>query len=172
MLLSHKKGSPMKRFFRFTEKICQIMDWVGGVILVSMMLLTVADVIMRYLGRPVLGTYELISLGGAIVVGCAMPHTSWQKTHVTVDVLLDNIERTRKNVLQVTTRIMGFLLFMVVGINLMDMGTTLTQTRESTLTLVLPLYPFAYLLGVCCLAECLVLLSQIFRLAFEEAADE
>jgi TRAP-type C4-dicarboxylate transport system permease small subunit len=162
----------MKRFFRFTEKVCQIMDWVGGVILVCMMLLTVADVILRYLGKPVMGTYELVSLGGAIVVGCAMPHTSWQKTHVTVDVLLDKVEKTRKNVLQITTRIMGFLLFIAVGVNLMDMATTLTQTHESTLTLVLPLYPFAYLLGICCLAESLVLLSQIFRLTFEEVGNE
>lgn len=148
------------------------MDWIGGVILVFMMLLTVADVIMRYLGRPVLGTYELVSLAGAVVVGCAMPHTSWEKTHVTVDMLLDKVEKTRKNVLQIITRIMGFLLFIVIGINLIDMGTTLIKTGESTLTLVLPLYPIAYLLGICCFAESLVLLSQIFRLASQETNNE
>jgi TRAP-type C4-dicarboxylate transport system permease small subunit len=148
------------------------MDWIGGVVLVFMMLLTVADVIMRYLGKPVLGTYELVSLAGAIVVGCAMPHTSWEKTHVTVDMLLERMEKTRKNVLQIITRIMGFLLFGVVGVNLIDMGTTLTKTGESTLTLVLPLYPFVYVLGVCCFAECLVLLSQIIRLASKEASNE
>lgn len=160
----------MKRFFRLTEKICQIMDWIGGTVLVFMMLLTVADVILRYLRKPILGTYELVSLAGAIVVGFAMPHSSWQKTHVTVDMLLDNMEKTRRNVLQIITRIMGFLLFLIVGVNLIDMGTTLTQTRESTLTLVIPLYPFVYALGICCFAECLVLLSQIIRLASEEVA--
>jgi TRAP-type C4-dicarboxylate transport system permease small subunit len=162
----------MKNFYRLTEKICQVMDWIGGVVLVFMMLLTVADVIMRYLGKPVLGTYELVSLAGAIVVGCAMPHTSWENTHVTVDMLLEKMEKTRKNVLQIITRIMGFLLFGVVGVNLIDMGTTLTKTGESTLTLVLPLYPFVYVLGVCCFAECLVLLSQIIRLASKEASNE
>lgn len=162
----------MKRFFRLTEQICQIMDWIGGVVLVFMMLLTVADVILRYLRKPILGTYELVSLAGAIVVGFAMPHSSWEKTHVSVDMLLDKVEKTRKNVLQIITRIMGFLLFIVIGVNLMDMGTTLTQTHESTLTLMIPLYPFVYALGVCCFAECLVLLSQIFRLASEEVSNQ
>ena len=127
----------MKSFFRGIERICQVMDWIGGVILVFMMLLTVADVIMRYLGRPVLGTYELVSLAGAIVVGFAMPHTSWEKTHVTVDMLLEKVEKTRKNVLQIITRIMGFLLFIVIGVNLIDMGTTLTQTRMKARLLLL-----------------------------------
>jgi len=148
------------------------MDWIGGVILVFMMLLTVADVILRYLGRPVLGTYELVSLSGAVVIGCAMPHTSWGNIHVTVDMMLVKMQKKRQQALQFITRVIGFLLFIIIGVNLFDMGTTLIKTGESTLTLVLPLYPIAYLLAICCFAESLVLLSQIFRLFSREANDE
>ena len=162
----------MKSFFRVIERMCHAMDWVGGVVLVFMMLLTCADVIMRYLGRPVLGTYELVSLAGAIVIGCAMPHTSWNGIHVTVDMLLVKMEKGRQNVLHIITRIIGFLLFMTIGVNLIDVGTTLIKTGESTLTLALPLYPFVYLLGLCCFAQALVSLSQIFRLILKEIPNE
>ena len=72
------------------------MDWIGGVVLVFMMLLTVADVILRYIGRPILGTYELVSLAGAVVIGCAMPHTSWGNIHVTVDMMLVKMQKRRQ----------------------------------------------------------------------------
>lgn len=166
------KGGTMKAFPRLLEKFCQLMDWIGGTVLVFMMLLTVADVIMRYIGKPVLGTYELVSLGGAIVVGCAMPYSSWQRTHVSVDILMDSGHRIRTTILQLITRLMGIMLFLVAGYNLIDMGATLTKTNESTLTLCLPLYPIAYLLGVCCFAECLVLVTHIIQLVTKEAAHE
>ncbi len=154
----------MKSFFRVVERFCGVMDWIGGVVLVFMMLLTVADVILRYLGRPILGTYELVSLAGAVVIGCAMPHTSWSRIHVSVDMMLVKMQKRRQQALQFITRVIGFLLFIIIGVNLFDMGTTLIKTGESTLTLVLPLYPIAYLLAFCCFAEALILLSQIFRL--------
>lgn len=162
----------MKIFFRAIERLCHVMDWIGGVVLVFMMLLTVADVILRYIGRPILGTYELVSLAGAVVIGCAMPHTSWGNIHVTVDMMLVKMQKRRQQALQFITRVIGFLLFIIIGINLFDMGTTLIKTGESTLTLVLPLYPIAYLLALCCFAEALVLLSQIFRLFSKETSNE
>jgi TRAP-type C4-dicarboxylate transport system permease small subunit len=148
------------------------MDWIGGTVLVLMMLLTVTDVILRYLRRPVLGAYELVSLAGAVVIGCAMPYSSLQRIHVTLDIFLDDSHKIRTLVLQIITRIMGFMFFVVAGVNLIDMGTTLTKTNESTLTLCLPLYPIAYLLGICCFAECVVLLSHIIRLVTREAINE
>jgi TRAP-type C4-dicarboxylate transport system permease small subunit len=148
------------------------MDWIGGVVLVFMMLLTVADVILRYLGRPILGTYELVSLAGAVVIGCAMPHTSWGRIHVSVDMMLVKMQKRRQQALQFITRVIGFLLFIIIGVNLFDMGTTLIKTGESTLTLVLPLYPIAYLLALCCFAEAVILLSQIFRLFSKETNNE
>lgn len=148
------------------------MDWVSGSILVFMMLLTVADVILRYLGKPILGAYELVSLSGLVVVGFAMPSTSWQRVHVNVDIFLGDAHRVRTLVLHIITRIIGILFFLVAGFYLMDMGNTLTKTHESTLTLVIPLYPFAYVLGVCCLAECLVLVSHILEAVTKETAHE
>jgi TRAP-type C4-dicarboxylate transport system permease small subunit len=162
----------MKSFLRLVNKFCRLMDWIGGTVLVFMMLLTVADVILRYLGRPILGTYELVSLGGLVVVGLAMPHSSWQGVHVNVDIFLDSAHRMRTLVLKIITRIIGVLFFIIAGVNLIDMGNTLTKTHESTLTLTLPLYPFAYVLGICCLAECLVLISQVVKLVTKEAINE
>jgi TRAP-type C4-dicarboxylate transport system permease small subunit len=148
----------------YIEKLNKVMDAIGAGVLLFMMFLTVADVILRYLKMPIVGTYELVSFAGALVVGCALPQTSWQKTHVTVDIVTDKMPKGRLQVLQISTRAMAMGLFIILGWNVLDMAKTLYDTGESSMTLAIPLYPLAAALGLCCLAECLVLLCDIGRI--------
>lgn len=159
------------RFLNITLKLNSLMDFVAGSVLVLMMVLTVLDVILRYLGRPIPGTYELVSLAGAVVIGFAIPRTSWDKTHVTVDFLVDRFAE-RRGVFEVTTRVFSLFLFLLLGWNLVVMGASLAKTGEGTLTLCLPIYPIAYLLGICCFAECLVLVADIVKVASKGDSDE
>ena len=39
------------------------------------MSLTIADVVLRVFHKPIVGTYELVALSGAVVIGFSMPHT-------------------------------------------------------------------------------------------------
>ena len=154
-----------------TLRITKLMDVVAGSVLVMMMFLTVLDVILRYLGRPIPGTYELVSLAGAAVIGFAIPRTSWDKTHVTVDFLVDRFPE-RRGVFEVTTRIFSLFLFFLLGWNLVATGASLAKTGEGTLTLCVPIYPVAYLLGVCCFAECLVLVTDMVKVLTRGGTDE
>jgi TRAP-type C4-dicarboxylate transport system permease small subunit len=133
------------------------MGWFAGIILMGMMFLTVADVVLRYFRRPILGAYELVTFSGAIVVVFALPLTSWNKGHITVDILMEYFPRTRHYALHVVTRLMGMMFFVLLGWNLLVMGNNYYKTAELTLNLGLPLYPFAYALGICCMIEVLVL---------------
>ncbi len=78
-------------------RISKVLDVVGGVVLSLMMLITVADVILRFFGKPITGTYELVFLAGAVVIGCAIPQTSWQGGHVNVDFVLEYLPRMVKD---------------------------------------------------------------------------
>jgi TRAP-type C4-dicarboxylate transport system permease small subunit len=152
----------VKLFLDITLKLSKIMDVVAGAALCLMISLTTLDVILRYLGRPIPGTYELVALAGAFVIGFAIPKTSWDKTHVTVDILVAKIG-SRRIALEVVTRVFSLFLFFLFGFNLITLGASLARTGEGTLTLVLPLYPVAYALGICCFAECVVLLADIVK---------
>lgn len=148
-------------------RISKVMDVVGGVVLSLMMLITVTDVILRFFGKPITGTYELVFLGGAIVIGCAIPQTSWQGGHVSVDFVLEYLPRMLKKIVIVVTRFMGITFFFFLGWNLFIYGTTLYIKEEVSLTLHVPYYPVAYVLGICAFLECLVLLSGLIRTVSE-----
>jgi TRAP-type C4-dicarboxylate transport system permease small subunit len=63
----------MNSFFRVINKVLSI---IGGTALSLMMFMTVADVIMRAGGHPILGTYEMVALLLAVVIGFTIPSPS------------------------------------------------------------------------------------------------
>ena len=137
------------------------MNFVGGTVLALMMFLTVLDVVLRIFGKPILGTYELVSLAGAVVVGFAIPKTSQDDAHVYVDMLIVGLSAKVRRIFRASTKFLGIIFFVLLGINIILKGNELYGAGEVSLTLHIPLYPVAYALGLCCFIECLVLLSQI-----------
>ena len=86
----------MQRFIRAVVTADYALFWVGGLGLAIMMLVTLTDVVMRYVGRPIFGSMEIICFTSAIVIGFAIPYTSWTKGHIIVDFLLDMLSPTNR----------------------------------------------------------------------------
>ena len=156
----------MKNYLSIMLAINKGMDCVAGAALVFIMLLTSLDVVLRYLGYPIQGAYDMASLSAAFVVGFALPRTSWDRMHITVDILTVKLPGQRV-LFELTTRVMAIALFIVIGWNLSKLGSSFLKTGEGTLTLGIPLYPVAYALGVSAFVECFVLLADMVRVCHE-----
>lgn len=155
----------MNSFGSTTLKISKVMNLVGGTALVLMMLLTVSDVILRIFWKPILGTYELVSLTGALVVGFAIPKASLDDAHVYVDFLVTGGPPKIRKTFRLITKFCGFVLFFLLAVYIIRKGGELYRANEVSLTLHVPLYPVAYALGLCSIAECMVLLFQMIEIA-------
>jgi TRAP-type C4-dicarboxylate transport system permease small subunit len=155
----------MEVFHRTIEKIGSFLNTVGGVTLTVMMLLTVADVVLRYLGKPLTGTYELMSMAGALVIGLTIAQTSLDGAHVNVDMLTLALpaRSTTRRLLLLFTRLVGLGIFILLAWALYLKGNDLYNTHEVSLTLQVPIYPVAYGLSFCSLVEVLVLVALLFK---------
>ena len=159
----------MERYLKIIQAANKGMDLVAGTALVSIMLLTSCDVILRYLGHPILGSYDLVSFGAVFVIGFALPRTSWEKVHITVDVLVEKIP-DRRFILDIVTRVMVLALFVLVGWNLVVLGAGFYETGEETLTLGIPLFPLAFALGFCAFLQCFSLIGDVVRIVLQRRA--
>lgn len=137
---------------------------IAGFVLTCMMLLTVTDVILRFCGKPLPGTYELVGLTGAIVAGFAIPQTTLLKGHVYVEFVIDRLTKEHRSVVLLFVKIIVLLLFVAFGVYLFKMGSDMIETREVTQNLRIPFYPVAFLVGACCFIECLALISDMIKL--------
>jgi TRAP-type C4-dicarboxylate transport system permease small subunit len=143
------------------RQVARVMYWIAGAALAAMMFLTVADVILRYFKMPIVGTYEIVSMLGAIVIGFAVPQTTLERGHVLMDFITGRLPFAAQRVLHLVTRLLAVLTFYIIGWNLYKLGNDLRQTGQVSLTLKFPEYPVAYGIAICCLFECLVLLSDV-----------
>jgi TRAP-type C4-dicarboxylate transport system permease small subunit len=155
----------MEGALAFVERVSTWMQAVSGIALTCLMLLTTADVVMRSFGHPIIGTYELVGLGGAVVLGFAIPITSWVRGHIFVDTFYQKFPKPVRNVFDVTTRLASLVIFLFIGWNLFKLGYELYTAGEVTLTRQIPFYPVAYGLAACCFVQCLVLMCQIVKIA-------
>jgi TRAP-type C4-dicarboxylate transport system permease small subunit len=153
----------MKRFMARIEGISRFLNAIAGISLIFLMLLTVMDVILRYLKRPIVGTYEVVAFAGAIVIGFSLPLTSWMRAHIFVDFFILRFSRKIRNGFYIVTRILVIMLFFLIGWNLLGYGTDLYRSGEVSLTIQMPFYPIAYGVGLCCFVQCLVLVCDVIK---------
>jgi TRAP-type C4-dicarboxylate transport system permease small subunit len=154
----------MKVFIKIFKKINYWLNSVSEVLLFLMMMLTVADVILRSFDSPIVGTYELVAMIGALIVGFSVPQTSWDKGHVFVDFMIENRSAAVKNSFFIVTRIIGIATILILSWNLYAKATYLHKTGEVSMTLHVPFYPVAYILSFCFLIEGFTLLTDIFKI--------
>ncbi len=150
--------------FGILLKVSKILSYIGGAALTFMMFLTVADVLMRAGGRPILGTYEMVALSLAIVIGFTIPKVSLDRGHVYMEIVLDKLSKRNKAILNTFTRILCLILFVIVGYNLFLIGNEFHASGEVSSTLKLPFFPIPYFVGVCCFVECFVFIFDIVRI--------
>jgi len=185
--MKKKQKRSKNLFLTAIEKVSRFLNRIAGMSLTLLMVLTVADVLLRailslgrwLLGqgvllplgniivghvRPIVGTYELVALLGAVVIGFSVPLTSWLRGHIYVDFFIFRFPPKIRNAFNIATRCLGIFLFLMIGINLFKYGMDMQQAGEVSLTLQLPFYPIVYGVGVCCFAQCLVLIGDFVKI--------
>jgi TRAP-type C4-dicarboxylate transport system permease small subunit len=158
------RGGTVKRLLKITLNMSRFMNAIAGITLTFMMMLTVTDVVLRYLRMPILGSYDLVSFSAAVVIGFSLPFTSWVRGHVGVDLLIPYMGKRSRDLTFLSTRIISMALFFLAGIYLFRKAINLHQSGQVSLTLQIPLYPIACGVGICCFCLCLVLIADIIKI--------
>jgi TRAP-type C4-dicarboxylate transport system permease small subunit len=155
----------MEGFLKTINGISRFLNIIAGISLTFLMLLTIADVILRGFKSPVPGTYEMVAFAGAVVIGFSLPRTSWLRAHIFVDFFILKFSQKGRDIFNIATRCVVIVLFFLIGWNLIKFGIDLQKSGEVSLTLQMPFYPIAYGVGVCCFIQCLVMVCDIVKIS-------
>jgi TRAP-type C4-dicarboxylate transport system permease small subunit len=159
----------MEKLLRAVFLVSNVLNGIAAAALTLMIATTVVDVFLRSVGHAVVGAYEIIALiCGPLVIGFAIPLSSWNKNHVAMDILLARLSKGNRDVLNVMTRIVCILLFVFIGYNLFSVGVEFRTSGEVSQTLHIPFYWVTYGVGLCCFIECVVFICDIIKIGREE----
>lgn len=138
------------------------MDIIAGIFITFTVLLTVCDVILRNLGKPIPGTFEIVGFaGGAMGLGISSLFTYWKKSHIRIDTIVEKFPKNINHIFYMVTRVMVIFITGLTGVSLMIMGFQLLEAKEVTSTLFFPYYPIVWVVGVPFLIVCLVVLYEV-----------
>ena len=136
-------------------RISDFFNMIASAALVLMMVLSCADIFMRYLfSKPITGTYDIVGLSGAVLAAFAMPYTMLKKGHVAVELLVQSLSRGKQLVIETFSHLLGISLFLVLVRQAILLSRDMKAAGEVTPTLLLPFYPIVY-----CMALCFFILS-------------
>ena len=142
--------------FNILKYLCKILNFVAGVALTIMMLLTVVDVVLRAASYPFVGTFEVVSLLMGIVISFGIPQVSLDKGHVYMEFLVERLSPNGKAFMYTFTRILCIFLFACIAYNMIKIGARFHASGEVSPTIKIPFYPLPYAVSVCCFLECFV----------------
>lgn len=159
----------MERLINRLNRYCTIGTIVGSVFLIWIILITVANIIVRLFGPTIIGAYQLVELTVVIAVAFALPYTAQQKAHTMVKALVLHFPQRIQALCEAFTSFIGLVTWGVIAwssaVLMIERGLA-----ERTEVLELPFLPsrIAWVLGltiVCLivLLDMVIALKEVFR---------
>lgn len=150
----------MRRLAGWMDAAAARLNWAAAASIVAMMLLTVADVVLRLFRMPIPGTYEMVGFLGAFIIAFSLAYTASEKGHITVDVLVQLFPRKVQAFLDAFNELAGAVFFGLIALAGMHAAGDIRNSGEVSLTLELPIHPILYGIAAGCALLALILLRD------------
>jgi len=153
----------MQRLERLSALLNRALAVIAGVLLVGMMLFTVADMVLRALGRPVAGSYEVIGWLSAAAMALALGYTQMHRGHVSIDLVAVRLGGRLRAGVALATHVIGLLLFAAVAAYVARYGQVLQASGSLSETLKAAVHPWVYVVALGAGGLALALLVEVVR---------
>ncbi len=155
----------MERFEQLARRLGTLFNGVALVALSVMLVVVSADIVgAKFLSKPVPGAMDLLSLLGLVLIGFSTARTYTMGRHIKVTFVSMLLPpRVRTGVRFVST-FLCLLLFCTAVWRILLYAGDLREYGESSMTVNIPLAPFAYALGIAFVPVAMLLCVEFYRL--------
>jgi len=147
--------------YRLSNKLSMI----GGFALFCIILVTCFDVIgTKIFKKPFSGSYEIVFLAQLVAIALASGDTLIYGRHVHVEMFVLKMPERLRKIVSIIVSLSGLTLFVVAAWEGFVYAISLKAAHEVTGTVKIPLYPFAFILGISGVLLSLVYLVKIIEI--------
>ena len=148
---------------RFSDHLSKWFNWFGAIALAALTGIACVNMLMRILGSPFKGAYELVGFFGALVVALPLGYAQINRAHISVDILARHYSTKTKRWLNAFNSLICMGLFLLVAWQSGAYATAIWRRGETSETLRIIYFPFVYGVALCCLLLTLVLLIDFLN---------
>lgn len=144
--------------------LSRLMNIAASIVLAAMMLITVADVFMRYfLKRPILGTTEITENMMVCLTFFGLAWCAAQQSHLRVDLVMSRFSPRVQALVDGMTTLAGlFMVALIAWRSLME-AIAVQQLNIVSSLLRIPAYPFYYVITLGSALLALVMAAQVIQ---------
>ena len=145
-------------------RLSRLLNYIGMGAVVIIMLLTVADVLMRSLfNKPITGTEELTEYLMVAVVYLGLALCARKNQNASVDLLMERFTPSVQSVFESVTGFLNLIIFGLITWQGVNECRYLWETKKVSDMLEIPSYPFYFLMAFGSLVLCAVIAVQIVQ---------
>ena len=148
---------------RFLGRLSKWFNGCAGAALVAMMVMVNANVMLRPMGKPIWGTFEIVGFMGSIVISFALLQTTFNRSHMAVEVVTSRLPAGLRAALNLFNRLVGILIMGLVAWQSLRYGNRVWQSGEVSPTLNMPFHPFLWGVAAAFGLAALVILVDVLR---------
>jgi TRAP-type C4-dicarboxylate transport system permease small subunit len=153
----------MNSYSKIVGSIAHVMAWVGVVVMVAMMVLTCADVILRYFGYPIRGAYDITRVLGGVIFSLPIAYSCIKGYQIAVDSIFRRAPRIVRIIIDSIVCLFGMAITAMIAWRAIYLGHDLYVKGRVTDTIPIPLWPFIYIMVLGFIVYCLVLLAEYLK---------
>ena len=144
------------------KKICAITDLLAGVCFFAVMVLVLANIILRNIFKlPILGTLEIVGLLTATGLGLALSNCEMNDFNTAMDVFTEKLPKKAQKIIDVFVYVISLGFFSIVVWRIFVFASTSFNNGRVTPTASIPIFPFIFLLGINVFFLCVVLAYKL-----------
>lgn len=153
-----------KKLFRLNELLSGALLWLAGLALLGMVLLAVANMVLRPFGYPIRGTYELVGFLGALVIALGLGSSENKKYHESVALITRHFPAWLNRGLDMMAQILSAVFFGLMAWSTAVWAWSLLESGElsETLRFNYVVFPLSVALGLAAMS--LALLCSLLAL--------
>lgn len=149
---------------RWLFPIIQGSKWVAMVALIVTMFFVTINVATRYcFNLPIMGYFEIVQLLGVLIVFPALGYTIDKGSAVSLTLLTDRLPSSFRTILGNITSFLNIGIVALISWRNFRAVIQRWQTGQETIELLIPLFPFFFILAFGAAILCLKLVANYFR---------
>jgi len=157
---------------RFSHRLSKWFNWCGAIALAGLTGIACVNMLMRILGSPFKGAYELVGFFGALVVALPLGYAQIHRAHIAVDILGRHYSDRAKRLVNAFNSLVCMAFFVLVAWQSAVYATAIWKRGETSETLRIIYHPFVYAVALCCLLLAFVLLIDFLKSLFPKKGEK
>lgn len=154
----------METFILVTERINRALAWIAGAGVVVMLVIILGNYVMRMFGRPLAGTFELVSLTAIVVGGLALGEAQVFKAHVAIDIVTARLPKKIQLVIGAIVTVASIVVMIQVVIALLLYSSGMMRSGGATDFLKMPIGAIVWILIIGFAGLAVALLGDLGRI--------